>query len=256
MRLVTWNVNSIRSRLDQLLPWLDATQPDVVCLQELKVQESEFPYAEIAMTGYQVQLVGQKTYNGVAVLARQHLAVVATSLGDGVDDPQARWLDCRVGDVRVISVYVPNGSEVGSDKYAYKLKWLQRMHAYLVRNCTPGEKLAIGGDYNIAPDDLDVRYPAAWRDTVLCTPAVRAAWRQLGQWGLRDSVRDQLGEQRLFSWWDYRNVGLQRNDGLRIDHWLCTPPLAAQVTAAGVDKYVREGEKPSDHAPVWIEIAN
>ncbi|MBM4342297.1 MAG: exodeoxyribonuclease III [Deltaproteobacteria bacterium] len=255
MRLATWNVNSVRSRLDALVPWLAATRPDVVVLQELKVQQGEFPFAEIAMTGYQVALVGQKTYNGVAVLARQPIAVRATSLDDGADDPQARLIDCEVAGLRVVSVYVPNGGEPGSDKYAYKLQWLRRLRAWLDRTCAPCEALAIGGDWNIAPDDLDVRYPAAWKDTVLCTPEVRRAWRGLCQWGLCDAARAVHPEARMFSWWDYRAAGLERNDGLRIDHWLVTAPLRDRLVAAGVDQDLRHGDKPSDHAPVWIELA-
>ncbi len=254
MRLVTWNVNSIRSRLDVVLSWLDATRPDVVVLQELKVQDSEFPFAEIAMAGYQVAMVGQKTYNGVAVLARQPITVRATGLDDGVDDPQARLIDCDVGGVRVVSVYVPNGGELGSDKYAYKLLWLQRLRAWLDRTCAADQPLAIGGDWNIAPDDLDVRFPAAWKDTVLCTPDVRRAWQELCGWGLHDAVRRLHPEDRMLSWWDYRAAGLERNDGLRIDHWLVTAPLRDRLHAAGVDKQVRHGDKPSDHAPVWIEL--
>lgn len=256
MRLVTWNVNSVRSRLDQLLPWLQANQPDALLLQEIKAQHGEYPFAEIAATGYQSAIVGQKSYNGVAVLAKRPVHVHADSLGDGVDDPQARLIDVQLGDLRVISVYVPNGAEPTDEKYQYKLAWLQRFAAYLQKNCDPQQPLAIGGDWNIAPDDLDVRNPAAWRNTVLTTPEVRRAWRQLGAWGLRDAVRVALPEERLFSWWDYRNFGFAKNDGLRIDHFLVTEPVAARVTGAGVDKQARQGEKPSDHAPVWIDLAD
>ncbi len=254
MRLATWNVNSIRSRLESLTAWLADQQPDVVCLQELKVQDSEFPWAELETTGYHTAIVGQKTYNGVAVLARQPLVVLRTGLQDDTDDPQARLIDVQVADTRVISVYVPNGGETTSDKYVYKLQWLQRLHSYLQRHCRPDERLCIGGDWNIAPEDIDVRNPGQWRETVLCTREVRVAWRRLCDWGLIDAVRQQYPDERLYSWWDYRNLGLQKNDGLRIDHWLVTAPIAAQVSAAGVDKTLRQGDKPSDHAPVWIEL--
>ena len=252
MRLATWNVNSVRSRLDALLGWLQASAPDIAVLQELKVQDSEYPWPELAASGYQMAIVGQKTYNGVAIFAKQPITVLHTGLDDGVDDPQARLIDAMVGDTRIISVYVPNGGEPGSDKYAYKLQWLQRLHLYLQRHCRPDERLCIGGDWNIAPDDLDVRNPAAWRDTVLCTREVRAAWRLLCEWGLTDAVRQVFPDDRLYSWWDYRNLGLQKNDGLRIDHWLVTAAVAEQITDAGVDKALRHGDKPSDHAPVWI----
>jgi len=254
MRLATWNVNSVRAREQALSDWLAAAGPDVVCLQEIKVQEAEFPWAAIEAAGYRAAVVGQKAYNGVAVISRSAIEVLGDGLHDGVDDPQARLCDVRTAGMRVVSVYVPNGGEPASDKYAYKLTWLERLHAWLRRCCDPGEPLCIGGDWNIAPDDLDVRFPAAWRDTVLCTPEVRQKWRSLCDWGLVDAVRARFPEDRLFSWWDYRGQGFERNDGVRIDHWLVTAPVAARVSSAGADRALRSGDKPSDHVPVWIEV--
>lgn len=254
MNIVTWNVNSIRSRQDRLIAWLAANQPDVLCLQELKVEDAGFPQAAIAAAGYQSQFHGQKTYNGVAVLTKLPAELLAKGLGDDDEDVQARLIDVKVSGLRVISVYVPNGSEVGSEKYAYKQRWLQRLGEYLVRHCDPSEPLAICGDYNIAPTDLDVRNPTAWADSVLCDPPIRQAWQDLLSWGLHDAFRQAEPGPGFFSWWDYRNLGFVRNDGLRIDHVLVTAPLLARVQSARIDRQERKGEKPSDHAPVLVEM--
>ncbi len=261
MRIVTWNVNSIRIRIDRLVAWLAERQPDVLCLQELKVADDEFPFAAIAAAGYHAAIHGQKTYNGVAVLTRTPAEVVARGLGDGVDDPQARLIDVRLAPpaggpaVRVLSVYVPNGSEPSSDKYAYKLRWLARLRDYLQRHADPNELLAVCGDYNIAPEPIDIRHLAQWSGTVLHNPEVRAAWDALADWGLQDAFRRVCPDAGLYSWWDYRNLGFQKNDGLRIDHVLATAPLAATATGGWIDRPQRKGDKPSDHVPLGVDFA-
>ena len=256
MRIITWNVNSIRIRQERLVALLARHQPDALCLQELKVEDGGFPIGAIEAAGYHAQWHGQKTYNGVAVLTKVPARLVAKNMGDGADDPQARLIDVEVGGVRVLSAYVPNGSEVGSEKYAYKQQWLQRLLAYLQQNCDPTQPLALCGDFNIAPTDLDVRNPSVWADSVLCDPPVREAWQRLLDWGLVDAFRQIEPGPGHFSWWDYRNLGFQRNDGLRIDHILATPALMARAQTASIDRAERKGDKPSDHAPVLVDFAD
>ncbi|MBI5610066.1 MAG: exodeoxyribonuclease III [Deltaproteobacteria bacterium] len=255
MRIATWNVNSVRIRQERLLAWLGRHQPDLLCLQELKAVEAEFPWQAVADAGYQAAVVGQKTYNGVAVLTKQPCEVLAKTWTHGDEDPQARLLDVRFGGVRVLSLYVPNGSEVDSDKFVYKRAWLDRLIDHLERTARPDELLALCGDFNIAPTDLDARNPAAWRDSVLCCDAIRGDWQRLLGWGLTDVVRQIHPTERLYSWWDYRNLGFIKNDGLRIDHVLATAPLAALAQTAFVDRDERKGGKPSDHAPVVVDFA-
>lgn len=254
MRIVTWNVNSIRIRIDRLVAFLARHQPDALCLQELKVVEADFPYEAIAAAGYQAAVLGQKTYNGVAILTRQPVTVLHRGMDDGEDDPQARLLDVQLGPTRVISVYVPNGSEVGSEKYAYKRRWLQRLAEHLRRTASPGDDLCVCGDYNIAPEARDVRNPAAWQDSILFSAEMKADWDALLAWGLQDAFRAVRPESGLFSWWDYRNLGFVKNDGLRIDHVLATASLTARAKAASIDRDERKGEKPSDHAPVIVDF--
>lgn len=251
MRVATWNVNSVRARLDHLCDWLAAEQPDVVCLQETKVVDADFPRTPLAEAGYQAEISGQKSYNGVAVLARAGL-----ELGDpvrempGLDDPQRRYLAVTVDGVRVVNVYVPNGSEVGSDKYAYKLDWLARLAAHLRDECAAHRRLLLTGDFNIAPADRDVHDPDAWRDKVLCSAPERAAFRELEACGLADLFRSLHPEEPGFSWWDYRMNAFRRDRGLRIDLLLVTAELAACARTCRVDRTPRGWVKPSDHAPV------
>jgi exodeoxyribonuclease-3 len=252
MVIATWNVNSIRTRLERLTAWLERTQPDVVCLQELKVTDDQFPHDVLTPLGYQAAIHGQPTYNGVAILSRLPLTNVTTGLGDDVDDPQARLIAADVGGVHVISAYFPNGSEVGSEKYAYKLAWMARLRDHLARQCDPGQPLALCGDYNVAPDDTDVARPAEWADSVLCHPDVRTALNDIAAWGLVDTFRAQHPEGGIYSWWDYRQLGFQKGNGLRIDHVFATPSLAATCREAVIDRDERKGDKPSDHAPVRV----
>jgi exodeoxyribonuclease-3 len=256
MILATWNVNSVRARKERLLAWLSAHQPDVLCLQELKVIRDDFPWDEIRAAGYEPVGTFQPTYNGVAILSRLPLADVVEGLGDGEDDPQARFVAATVstctGPIRVVCVYVPNGQEPDSDKYAYKLRWLARLEAWLRRNVRPDEPLVICGDFNIVPRDSDAHDAAAWNGTVLLNPLVRARLQALEATGLVDVVAVRHPEGGPFSWWDYRMLGFQKNHGLRIDLVLATPTLAARCTDAFTDRDQRKGEKPSDHAPVVV----
>ena len=252
MKIASWNVNSLKVRLPQLLEWLAAKQPDVVCLQETKLEDANFPQAEIEATGYQVAFSGQKTYNGVAILSRGDLGDVVCN-NPHFPDPQKRLIAATVQGVRVISAYVPNGQEVGSDKYAYKLDWLAALERWLAEELAQHPQLALAGDFNIAPDDRDVHNPASWAGQILCSDAEREAFRRLLALGLKDSFRLFEQPEKSFSWWDYRMLGFQKNLGLRIDHVLLSDALAARCSAAGIDREMRKRERPSDHAPVWAQ---
>ncbi len=251
MRVATWNVNSVRARLDHLCDWLAAEQPDLVCLQETKVVDADFPHEPLAAAGYRAEISGQKSYNGVAVLARSGVTL-ADPVRDlpGLDDPQRRYLAVTVDGVRVVNVYVPNGSEVGSDKYAYKLDWLACLAAHLRDEIAAHPRLLLTGDFNIAPADLDVHDPGAWAGKVLCSDAERGAFRDLEALGLRDLFRVLHPDAPGFSWWDYRMNAFRRDRGLRIDLLLVTEALQARARTCRVDRTPRGWEKPSDHAPV------
>lgn len=250
--IASWNVNSIKARLPNVLDWVKKKKPDILMLQELKCVEEAFPALEFGDLGYNHAVVGQKTYNGVAILARGEPSEVERGFSDGVDDPQARFLSARVGDVRVINCYVPNGNEVGSDKWDYKLEWLRRLVRYLATHRDPKEPLVLCGDINIAPEARDVHDPALWEPTVLFHPAARAAFGELLSWGFSDVFRRHRSEGGLYSWWDYRQLAFPKNHGLRIDHVLATEPMAARSTGAVVDRDQRKGKQPSDHAPVIV----
>jgi exodeoxyribonuclease-3 len=254
MKIATWNVNSIRKRLDRVIPWLGQYQPDVLCVQETKVEDDAFPRLEIETAGYHVLCHGQKTYNGVALLSRQPARDAVRAFGDSVEDGQARFLVATVGDVRVGSVYVPNGQTVGSDKFAYKLDWFGRWRKWLSAHADPGMPLAFCGDINVAPDDRDVYDPVGWKDQVLCHPDERAALGEICRWGLADVFRQHHAEAGLYSWWDYRQLAFPKDLGLRIDLVLCTASLAARCTSITIDRDARKGQNPSDHAPVIAEF--
>ena len=255
MKLASWNVNSVRAREARLLRWLEFHAPDVLCLQELKVDAAAFPFEALERAGYKAAIHAQRTYNGVAILARREPAEVERGFGDGGDDSQARLIAASVDGVRVISAYVPNGGAVGSDKWGYKLEWMRRLREYLVRRCDPAQPLAVCGDFNVAPEPRDVVDPAAWEGTVLFHPDVRAALEQIRGFGLADTLRLQRQEPGLYSWWDYRMLAFPRNQGLRIDLILASQPLAERCRAAGIDRNERKGKLPSDHAPVFAEFA-
>jgi exodeoxyribonuclease-3 len=255
MKLATWNVNSINVRLPQLLDWLAAVRPDVLCLQELKCEEAKFPRAPLEAAGYAAALSGQKTYNGVAILARSAPAQVVADI-PGFADEQKRVLAATVEGMRVVCVYCPNGQAVGSDKYEYKLRWFDALRDYLAAELAKHPRLAVAGDFNVAPEDRDVHDPKAWEGQVHVSEPERAAWRALLALGLKDSFRLFEQPAKTFSWWDYRMMAFRRNAGLRIDHVLLSAPLASACTASGVDKAPRKLERPSDHAPAIAELSS
>jgi exodeoxyribonuclease-3 len=254
MLLATWNVNSIRARDERVRAWLAERKPDVVCLQELKVEDEKFPLAEYQALGWHVALHGQRTYNGVAILSRMPLEDVQRGLQDGEDDLQARLISATVGGVRVLSVYAPNGESIGSEKYQYKLRWFSRLRRHLDARHPPQTPLALCGDLNVAPEPRDVHDPHRWEPTVLYHPDARAALQQLIGFGLTDAFRLRRDEPGLYSWWDYRAGAFHKNQGLRIDHLLVTAPLIERVVSAEIDRNARKGPLPSDHAPVLIEL--
>ncbi len=253
LKLATWNVNSLTVRLPQLLDWLAAHQPDVMVLQETKMTDDKFPQAELAAAGWHSVWFGQKTYNGVALLSRSEATAVVRNI-PGLDDPQARVIAASVAGLRVIGAYFPNGQAPDSDKFAYKMGWLRALHAWLQDELVQHPQLVLMGDYNIAPDDRDVFDPVALAGTIHCTDEERAHFRALLDLGLVDAFRLFDQPPRLWSWWDYRNLAFRKNQGLRIDHILVSSALQALVTACSVDKPQRKHERPSDHAPVLVEL--
>ena len=253
MKIASWNVNSLKVRLPHLLDWLAEAQPDVVCLQELKLEDPNFPRAEIEAAGYHAAFAGQKTYNGVALLAKAPIGEV--TVGNPLfADEQKRLISGTVDGIRVVCAYMPNGQEVGCDKYDYKLRWLAALADWLSSELQAYPRLALCGDYNIAPDERDVHDPQRWQDCILVSEPERAAFRRFIELGLADSFRLFAQPEKTFSWWDYRMLGFQKNQGLRIDHILLSAPLAAQCSAAGIDRAPRKRERPSDHAPVWASL--
>ena len=253
MKLATWNVNSLKVRLPHVLDWLAANPVDVLCLQETKQQDSDFPQAELEAAGYYSVYSGQKTYNGVAILSRVPAGEVQIGI-PGFADEQKRVIAATCGDIRVVDVYIPNGQAVDSDKYQYKLGWLNALHDWLEQELQRYPKLALLGDYNIAPEDRDVHDPKAWEGNVLVSEPERDKFRGLIELGLRDSFRLFEQEEKSFSWWDYRMMGFRRNHGLRIDHILISDPLLEQCKSCVIDKAPRKLERPSDHTPVIVEL--
>lgn len=251
MKLATWNVNSLKVRLMQVQSWLEENRPDVLCLQETKTEDANFPLLELQQAGYQVVFCGQKTYNGVAIISKLAMTDVQYGLPN-FEDLQKRMIAATVNGVRVVCVYIPNGESVDSDKYQYKLAWLAALQAWLRDELQRYPKLVLLGDYNIAPEDRDVHDPVAWAGKVLCSEPERAAFKGMQQLGLRDAFRLFEQPEKSFSWWDYRMMGFRRNHGLRIDHILLS--AAVECTACSIDKAPRKLERPSDHAPVWADI--
>ncbi len=253
MRIATWNINSLKVRLPQLLDWLPAAQPDVICLQELKLEDAKFPRDEIAAAGYRAAFSGQKTYNGVAILSRSE--PVDTFAGiPGFADEQKRVLAATIDGVRMVCLYAPNGQAVGSEKYEYKLRWYAALREWLADEMLGHPDLAVLGDLNVAPEDRDVHDPKAWEGQVLVSEPEREAFRSLLALGFKDSFRLFEQPEKSFSWWDYRMLAFRRNAGLRIDHILLSPSLAARCTACTIDKAPRKLERPSDHTPVIAEL--
>lgn len=255
MKIATWNVNSLNVRLPHVVQWCADAQPDVLALQETKLEDTKFPRAAIEEIGYHVKFSGQKTYNGVALLARQPIEDVVTDI-PGLEDPQRRVLAATIGDLRVINLYVVNGQAVGSEKYAYKLDWLDKVTRFVESEMRNDPRLVVLGDFNIAPDDRDVHDPVAWHEQILCSTPEREALRRMLGIGLVDSFRlfDEAAGQ--FSWWDYRQAGFRRNLGLRIDLVLAGEALKSRARAATIDRTPRAWERPSDHAPALLELAD
>jgi exodeoxyribonuclease-3 len=254
VKLATWNVNSLKIRLTQLLDWVGKHRPDVLCLQETKLEDGSFPHAELAAAGYRALCCGQKTYNGVAILSLAAATECATAI-PGFDDEQKRVLAATVAGVRVICAYVPNGESIGTVKFQYKLRWLAAFRKWLKSELAAYPRLAVAGDYNIAPEARDVHDPAAWEEKIHFTPPERAAFADLLAIGLKDAFRLFDQPERSFTWWDYRMMAFRRKMGLRIDHILVSAELAAACTACTIDLEPRRHERPSDHAPVIAEIS-
>lgn len=254
MKLATWNVNSLAVRLPQLLDWLAQHQPDAVVLQETKLTDDKFPHEALSAAGYHPQWFGQKTYNGVALLSRTPAEGIVKNIV-GVQDEQARVIAGTVDGVRVIGAYFPNGQAPGSDKFAYKMRWLDGLRAWLAQELAAHPQLVLMGDFNIAPEDRDVYDPVAWAGQIHCTPEERGHFAALLEMGLVDAFRLFEQPPKSWSWWDYRNLAFRKNQGLRIDHILVSPALKARVTACHIDKLPRKNERPSDHAPVVVELS-
>lgn len=253
MKLASWNVNSLKVRLPQLSAWVEDARPDILGLQETKLEDEKFPRDEIEKLGYHCAFSGQRTYNGVALLAREPPTDIVSELAPGFD-PQRRVLAATVGDTRVVNFYVVNGQAVGSEKFAYKLSWLDAAHAFLRAELARHPRVVVMGDFNIAPEDRDVHDPDAWREQVLCSTPEREALGRIRALGFHDSFREHETEGGHYSWWDYRQGAFRRNLGLRIDLILVSDALKRSVRGAGIDRTVRREERPSDHAPVWAEL--
>jgi exodeoxyribonuclease-3 len=254
MKIASWNVNSLHVRLPHLGTWLADAKADVVALQETKTEDAKFPVDALSGLGYSSVFSGQKTYNGVALLTRVPARDVVTDI-PGLEDHQRRILIASVGDVRVVNLYVVNGQSVGSEKYAYKLAWLAKVHDYLAAELQRFPQMIVLGDFNIAPEDRDVHDPLAWHEQVLCSTPERAALARLHALGLHDSFRLFEQDGGRYSWWDYRQGAFRRNLGLRIDLILVSEALRARCRAASIDRVTRTWERPSDHAPVTLELA-
>lgn len=252
MKIATWNVNSLKVRLPHLIDWLAAEAPDALCLQELKCEDRAFPFAELEAVGYRAVANGQKTYNGVAILSREEASDVQRDI-PGFPDEQRRVIAASIGGVRVISAYFVNGQAVGSEKFAYKMEWLAALTAWLRDELARYPQLVLAGDFNIAPEARDAH--PDWKDEIHVSEPERAAFRALLDLGLSDAFRRFEQAEKAFSWWDYRMMAFRRNFGLRIDHILVSAPLAPRTTRCWVDKAPRKLERPSDHAPVIVEIA-
>lgn len=250
MKIATWNVNSLKVRLAHVLDWLAASDADILCLQETKLTDENFPVEDIEAAGYHVIYSGQKTYNGVAIISKQEAADVITDV-PGLDDPQRRILGATIDGIRILNLYVVNGQEVGSEKFAYKLEWLSRVSDYIEEQMKQHEQFITLGDFNIAPEDRDVHDPQAWHERILCSTPERDALQHILDMDLKDTFRLFEQEEKSFSWWDYRAAGFRRNKGLRIDLILASQTLCKKCTVCDIDKEPRQLERPSDHTPVY-----
>ncbi len=254
MKIATYNVNGINSRLPVLLRWLEETEPDIVCLQELKAPQEKFPLEEIKGAGYHAVWVGQKSWNGVAILSKTDANVVRTSLPGDDSDEASRYLEAVVSDLTVVCIYLPNGNPVPGEKFDYKMNWFQRLQAQAELLITSGKKVIIAGDFNVIPTDFDVYKPEKYKKDALFLPEVREAFHELIGQGWTDALRNLYPDKVIYTFYDYFRKAFERDAGMRIDHFLLSPELLPQLSAGGVDKEVRGWEKSSDHVPTWIEI--
>ncbi|MGV8839284.1 MAG: exodeoxyribonuclease III [Bauldia sp.] len=258
MRIATWNINGVKARIDTLLGWLTAVRPEVVLLQETKSPDDGFPTAPFEDLGYNLALHGQKGFNGVAILSKLPLEDVSRGLPGDPSDDQCRFIEAVIsvgrGAVRVASLYLPNGNPVGTDKFAYKLAWTRRLEAWLAARLPLEEPLILGGDYNIIPEPRDARYPENWATDALFQPEPRLQWRRLLALGMTDAVRTAAPLTDLYTFWDYQAGAWQKNNGIRIDHFLLSPQAADRMVGVAIDKGIRAADKPSDHVPVILEI--
>ena len=255
MKLATWNVNSIAARLPLVSRWLDAAKPDVLCMQETKCIDEKFPADAFAEIGYLSESFGQATYNGVAIVSRAKCE--DTQRGFAGDEPgaQSRLLAATIAGVRIVNVYIPNGQAVGTEKYGFKLDWMRRLREYFDSHCDTAGRVLLCGDFNVAPEDRDIHDPNLWRGKILCSEGERNALEHVRQWGFTDAFRLHNSSDKEFSWWDYRAGAYRRNLGLRIDHIWVSSPLVAQAASVVIDKVPRSWERPSDHAPVIVELS-
>jgi exodeoxyribonuclease-3 len=252
MKIATWNINSIRARQERVFPWVSAARPDVLCFQEVKVEDAEFPAQAYRDLGYHVETLGQRTYNGVAILSLAPLDDVTRGFADGGDESQARFLSATTQGMRVHCAYFPNGQGVGTEKYLYKLAWMKRLEAHLATRMT--ETTVLCGDFNVAPADIDVHDPVLWKEGIMCSTPERAALEKIRQLGFVDTLRLRHPDKVVFSWWDYRQLSFPKGRGLRIDHIFATAQVAERVTQVTIDREQRKGKNPSDHAPVVAEL--
>jgi exodeoxyribonuclease-3 len=255
MKIATWNVNSINIRLEQMLAWLADTGTDVLCLQETKSVDENFPAEPINAAGYNVEFLGQKSYNGVAILSKHEIAEVQKNFPDDTDEAPKRLIAATIKGVRIINTYIPNGTELGTDKFTFKLDWLQRLRRYFDETCDLNSDVLLCGDFNVAPDELDVWSVPHWQGKLHFSKPERAAIHHVKQWGFVDAFRKFNGNLQEFSWWDYREGAWQRNQGLRIDHIWISPKLADKCTGCWIDKAPRGLERPSDHTPVVADFS-
>jgi exodeoxyribonuclease III len=258
MLIATWNVNSVKSRAEHLQRWLKERAPDVVCLQETKCVDDAFPRGSFEDLGYNIAVHGQKTYNGVAILSKHPFDEVTARLpGDHADD-HARFLEAVIsvggGVVRIASIYLPNGNPIDSDKFRYKLAWMERLTAYAQARLPLEEPLVLAGDFNVIPTPADAKHPEKWKNDALFQPETRAKFRELADLGMVDAVRAASDDPGLYTFWDFQSNAFSRDDGIRIDHLMLSPQAADRLAATGIDRAMRGGEKPSDHVPVWIEL--
>jgi exodeoxyribonuclease-3 len=258
MRIATWNVNSIRQRLDSMLAWLKERKPDIVCLQEIKCVDEAFPRETFEALGYNVAVHGQKAFNGVALLSKLPFDEMAPGLIGDTSDVQARFLEVivstKTGVVRVVSLYLPNGNPAPGEKYDYKLKWMDRLIAFSHHRLKLEEPFILAGDYNVIPTTADARRPEAWTKDALFLPQTREKFRALLNLGFTDALRATSDASSLYTFWDYQGGSWQKDDGIRIDHLLLSPQATDRLVSAGIDRHVRSWDKPSDHAPVWVDL--